>query len=81
MKKWYLIDNCINSKGLISVDELPAATQEEALKIATLKWNRLSEHDQKCRDAYYIGYMENEDEDIIQFDTMTDIVFIKPFTH
>lgn len=75
MKKWYVVDDCISSKGETFTH--PAESREQALEKALAEWDHLSEHDKEIRDAFYIGYADSDDDGCVDFETMTDITDIK----
>lgn len=75
MKKWFVVDNCLTAKGEIFTH--PADSREQAYAEATAEWKHLGQHDQSIRDDFYIGQAETDEEGNIDFDSMTDIEYIK----
>ena len=76
MKRWVIFDNCTSSKSAEFEEVLAVESKEEAEEIARLRWNGLSEHDQRCRDAFYVGLVEM-DEDGDFWGETKDVVCIK----
>lgn len=76
-KHWYFIEDCTSSKSEIYDEILPAESQEEALTLASAKWEALTESDRRKRDEAFIGYADTDEYGCIDYDTMTDIVYIK----
>jgi len=70
MKKWYVVDDCMSTKGEIFTT--PAESLQQAREKAAAEWAHLSEHDRKLRDAFYIGFADTDDDGCVDFDTMTD---------
>lgn len=77
MKKWYMIDNALTDKGEIYETELKASSKEEAMKQAMKEWNALSDRDQANRDEFYIGLASEDEDGCVDYNTMTDIEYIK----
>ena len=76
MRKWYLIDDCISSKAEVFETELKATVKNEAIQEAKEIYNRLSDHDKKLRDEFYIGHFETDEDGNLNYDTMIDYVDI-----
>lgn len=76
-RQWYLIDDCISSKGEVFESRLSCDSQEKAVEIATQEWEKLSKHDQQSRDDFYIGLAAVNADGCIDYNTMTDIVSLK----
>lgn len=75
---WYLVDDCTTARAIMDAERLEADTQEEAVAIARDRFEQLSEHNKRQRDAYYIGLADaSKEEDVDFFDTMREIVYIK----
>lgn len=74
MKKWVIIDE---KNGDMFEEILEAKTKEEAVAAARREYDRLSSYDKKQRTAFYVGFAEIDEDEIIDFDTMTDIVEVK----
>lgn len=69
MKNWILIENMGDQFETV----LNATGKESAVKEAKAIWDRLSEHDKKRRNEFYIIYAEMNDG-IVDFDTATESV-------
>lgn len=57
--------------------QLNAATQEEAIAAAMKEWSRLTPSEQACRDQFFVGLAATDEDSVVDFDTMTDIHYIK----
>lgn len=81
MKKWIIIDDCTSTNSSTYEKLLDATTAAEAEAEARLEWDRMTEHDKKLRDAYYVGLCditpEIEEGEAYYTDTMTEIINIK----
>lgn len=77
MEKWYLVDDCESSKAACFEEVLSAETQEDAITEARLVWDRLTLHDQRDRDEFFVGYADTDEDGCLDYDTMTDIFYIK----
>ena len=77
MKTWYLIDDCIKSKGQVFEKNLHTQSKEEALDYAKREWEALSEHDQRGRDEFYIILADDSGCDVPDYDTSADSISIK----
>ena len=77
MKKWYLIDDCLASKGQVFETALDCDSQEKAFDLATREWEALSAHDQRARDDFYIGFADVDDDGCADYNTMTNVISIK----
>lgn len=77
MKKWYLIDDCLASKGQVFESVLDCNTQKKAFDLAVREWEALSVHDQQDRDDFYIGFADIDDNGCVDYNSMTDIISIK----
>lgn len=77
MKKWYLIDDCLASKGQVFESVLDCNTQKKAFDLAVREWESLSAHDQQDRDDFYIGFADVDEDGCVDYETMTSIISIK----
>lgn len=77
MKKWYLIDDCLHGARQVFETALDCDSQEEAFDLATREWEALSAHDQRARDDFYIGFADVDEDNCVDYNTMTDIISIK----
>lgn len=69
MKQWILIENIGDQFETV----LNAGTKESAIEEAKTIWNRLSAHDKKRRNEFYIVFAEIEDG-IVKLETATESV-------
>lgn len=77
MKRWVLVDDVITKRAISETEVLPAETKEDAIRLACEQWNAMTRHDQRERDAFYIGFAEyNEADEVADLETMTDLVDI-----
>lgn len=77
MKNWYYIEDCTSRRSEVYDEIIPAENATEAFCKAAGIWNRLTEHDRNERDEAYIGYADTDDDGCMDYDTMTDIYYIK----
>lgn len=72
MKHWFLIDDCMSTRSFSDTEHLQAASLEDALLEAQRRWDSLSPHDQRQRDAYYVCRAELDEDGCIDYDSVTD---------
>lgn len=77
MKRWIIIDDCTSRAAAQWETIIDAHNAQEAEAIARRQWDDLTDHDRRCRDAYYVGYAEIDHAGCVDMDTMTDIIDIK----
>ena len=73
MKHYYIIDDRTTSGGAMFEDMIDTQDRGEAIAIARVTWEKLSEHDRKHCDAFYVGYADELEEGVIDYDTL-DVV-------
>ena len=61
--KYVVIDDCTKKGGFVDDMVLDTTNGVEAIKSAELAWSRLTAHDQKRRDAYYLLRIADEEYD------------------
>lgn len=62
---WWLVDDNISAGANIWTKKLFTDSKEDALRMARLEWESMSEYDRKRRDAFYIALApEAEDGDM-----------------
>ena len=76
-KHWYYIEDCTSSRSEVYDEILPAESKEEALTLASAKWEALTESDRRKRDEAYSGYAAVDEYGCVDYDTMTEIVYLK----
>lgn len=78
MKNWYIIDDCTHSKSAV-YDEIikNCRSQADALHSTVSEWKSLAPSDRKSRDEFYIGYADTDEDGCVDYDTMTDILYIQ----
>lgn len=74
MNKWFLIDDMITARGLLTEEPMAAATREEAAEELRRAWDRLSRADQKARDDFRAVLAETDEDGNIDYETVTDEV-------
>ena len=77
MKNWYYIEDCTSRRSEIYAEIITAENATEAFCTAAGIWSRLTDHDRNERDEAYIGYAETDDDGCVDYNTMTDIYYIK----
>ena len=77
MKRWYYIEDCTSSRSEIYSEILTAETATAAFIEAAGKWARLTRSDWMKRDEAYIGYADTDENGCMDYDSMTDIYYIK----
>lgn len=75
--KWILIDW---KNGDLFETVLSATTREEALSEARAAWNRLSPHDQRTRQDFYVVYAALDDDGIPDYNSATDTIAMAEIT-
>ena len=73
MKHYYIIDDRTTHGGAMFEDRINAESKEDAVLIARVTWEKLSEYDRKRCDAFYLGYAEETEDGVIDYDTL-DVV-------
>lgn len=77
MKHWFWIEDCTSARSEVYDEILPVESKEEALNLASAKWEALTESDRRKRDEAFIGYAEVDEDGCVDYNTMTDIVYLK----
>ena len=75
-EKWILIDDCTTCKAACFETELNAETKKDAIEAARDEWERLTNHDKKQRDSFYIARGVYYDG-VVYYETLHDIETIK----
>ena len=65
---FWLIDNATTPSGVMDEIKIEASTKEEAIRQANIAWSRLTLREQKKRDAFYICYAPEIEEDVPDLD-------------
>lgn len=76
-KHWFWIEDCTSTRSEVYDEILLVESKEEALNLASAKWEALTESDRRKRDAAFIGYAGVYEDGYVDFATMTDIVYLK----
>lgn len=71
MKKFAILDRIKNGDWFDRV--IDAETQEQAIWMAQLEWDRLSTYDQNRREEFALVFGEVDEDRFIDLDTATDI--------
>lgn len=77
MKQWIIVDDRTNSRSAIFEEIIKANSQQQAIDIAKRTWDALADADKKKCDAYYVGFVNIDDDGCIDYNTMIDMYTIK----
>lgn len=79
MKYWFIIDDETRARSEVYAERLPeGTTRDQAMDKALVIWDRKTRSEQTRCDQLYIGCAEpDEGIDCPDYDTMTDIEYIK----
>ena len=77
MKKWVIIDDCTGKRSACFDKICKSQTKEGAYTAALAKWDALTDHDKRDRDAYFVGLTGFDEEGCIDYDSMEQIMAIK----
>lgn len=77
MKHWVIVDDLTKARAVVNTEILDVATQEEAVNIATARWEKLSFLDRRRRDAYFLCRAEVDEDGVVDFDTLEEIKAFK----
>lgn len=77
MKKWVIIDDCTRKRSAVFDEICMAQTKEGAYAEAKAKWDALTEHDKRDRDAFFVALSGYDEDGCIDYDSMTDVMAIK----
>lgn len=75
-EKWILIDDCTTCRAACFETELNVETKKDAIEAARDEWERLTNHDKKQRDSFYIARGVYYDG-VVYYETLHDIETIK----
>lgn len=64
MTKYFILDDATTLHGLCDFIPLTATTEADAIREASRRWDALSKHDQRKRDAFAVCYGELDDDGI-----------------
>ena len=73
MKTYYIIDDMTTKAGRYDEDKINASTLEEAVRAAIDNWMHMSDSERSRRDAYSVGYGEEDEDNVISYDNIIDI--------
>lgn len=78
MKRWYVIDDSTKADGLVTERVLKATTKEEAIREGRLYWEKyLTRQERRRVDDFFVGYAEEIEDGVVDYDSMTDIYSFK----
>lgn len=77
MKNWYYIEDCTSRRSAVFTQQLRAETATEAFIEAVDTWKGLTRNDRNDRDDAYIGYADMDENGCVDYDTMTNIYYIR----
>ena len=67
---WFVVDDCTSTASVCDEIQLDVRTWREAIEEAQRRWDRLTVHDQRQRDAFYVGLATLDEDDIIDYNSM-----------
>lgn len=78
MKKLYMVEDCTSTRSAVYDTPLSASdSATQAFCAAVTLFSRLTDHDQEDRDNVYVGYADTDDDGCVDYNTMTDIWYIR----
>lgn len=68
MKKWFIVDDCTTKNGRIDTEKLETMDKNEAIELAQAAYTRLTTHDKRLRDAFYVAFAEEDEDGYMSFE-------------
>lgn len=81
MKKWYIIDDATTARGQIFDNCTNTDDMDEALQLAQKEWNQLTKDEQEKRDDFYIALGAKDEDDCLDWNSVTKCVSFKSRYH
>lgn len=81
MKKWYIIDDATTARGQIFDHYTNTDDMDKALQLAQKEWNQLTKDEQEKRDDFYIALGAKDEDDCLDWNSVTKCISFKSRYH